>query len=352
MALRERARNRARERLEMLARAGLDAEQARRAAIDTLRPVVGFDRWCWPLTDPGSALSTSGIAEFDLWAELPRIAVLEEHGDITSKPRLAVGRRASVTLNDATGGDLSRSTRWRECMQPYGVGDELMCVCRDRHGCWGSVELMRDRADAPFDDAATQLLHELAPTLATLVRRGLTRDARAGDPKRRALPPATLILDADLRPASWTPAFDAWLVELGGGPAMLPPAVYELGARVLTPAGDAVGLPPSVRVRTPTGKWATIEGAPLEGADRGRVAITIRAASPDEIFDLLARTYDLTRRERQLAALILDGLATKQLADALFISPHTVQDHLKAVFAKTGVRSRGELASRLAGRAA
>jgi len=121
---------------------------------------------------------------------------------------------------------------------------------------------------------------------------------------------------------------------------------------VLTPAGDAVGLPPSVRVRTPTGKWATIEGAPLEGADRGRVAITIRAASPDEIFDLLARTYDLTRRERQLAALILDGLATKQLADALFISPHTVQDHLKAVFAKTGVRSRGELASRLAGRAA
>jgi len=302
MAASERARTRARERLETLAQADLDSEGTRREAIAALRPAVGFERWCWPLTDPASALSTSGIAEFDLWAELPRIAILHEHGDITSRPSLVLGERASITLSAATTGDLARSMRWRECLRPHGVGDELMTVCRAPHA------------------------HD------------------------RSLPPATLIVDAELRPTSWTPAFRAWLGELPTGPEVLPPAVYELGTRVLTPPEAANGLPASVRVRTRSGRWAMLEGAPLEGADRGNVAITIRGATTDEVFDLLAKAYDLTRRERQLVALMLDGLATKQLAAALCISPHTVQDHLKAIFAKTNLRSRRELVSHLAGR--
>jgi DNA-binding CsgD family transcriptional regulator len=348
--MRERDHSRARERLEALTDAGLDSEQARYAAIETLRRAVGFDRWCWPLTDPGSGLSTSGIGEFDFWPSLPRLAALEEHGDVTSKPSLVAGRRASIALSAATGGDLARSRRWRECLSPYGIGDELMTACRDRHGCWGSVELMRDGADAPFDDEDARLLEELAPTLGTLLRRSLLQSWQAdrGDP--RPLPPATLILDPELGPSSWTPTFTDWLAELPAAREMLPTAIYEIGARVLTPREAATGLPASVRVGTRTGRWAVIEGAPLEGAELGHVAITVRAATADEIFDLLGKTYDLTRRERQLVALVLEGLATKQLAEALCISPYTVQDHLKAIFAKTGVRSRRELSSHLAGR--
>jgi DNA-binding CsgD family transcriptional regulator len=346
----ERVRTRARERLQALARAGLDSEEARREAIAVLRPAVGFHRWCWPLTDPASALSTSGIAEFDLWPELPRIAVLEEHGDITSKPGLVRAGCASISLSAATGGDLQRSTRWRECLQPYGVGDELMTACRDRHGCWGSIELMRDSDDPTFSEDDVAFLHQLAPTLATLIRLGLRDMSDESHARPAAPPPATLIVDAELRTASWTHAFRTWLTELPTGPETLPPAVYELGTRVLTPPAAANGLPASVRIRTRSGRWAVIQAARLEGADQGHVAITIRSATPDEIFDLLAKTYDLTRRERQLVTLILDGLATKQLAAALCISPHTVQDHLKAIFAKTRLSSRRELVSRLAGR--
>jgi len=350
VAHRDRVRNRARERLEVLAHAGLASEDGRREAIEILRPAVGFERWCWPLTDPDSALSTSGIAEFDLWRELPRIAVLEEHGDISSKAQLVRAERASISLSAATGGDLHRSTRWRECLQPYGVGDELMAACRDRHGCWGTVELMRDSNDPPFSDADAELLHQLSPTLATLIRHGL-RDNRQTRLAGKQLAPATLIVDTALRQTSWTATFRDWLAELPSGPESLPPAIYELGTRVLTPPHAANGLPASVRVRTRTGRWAILEAAPLEGAERGHAAITVRHATANEVFDLLAKTYGLTRRERQLVALMLDGLATKQLAAALCISPHTVQDHLKTIFTKTRLRSRRELVSHLAGRA-
>jgi DNA-binding CsgD family transcriptional regulator len=350
MIARERARTRARERLEALAPARLEPEEARWSAIAVLAPVVGFNRWCWPLTDPASALSTGGIAEFDLWPELPRIAVLEEHGDITSKPALAGGERASVTLSAASHGDLARSRRWRECMRPYGVGDELMTMCRDRHGCWGSLELMRDDDEPHFGDDDARFLHELSPVLARLIRNEMCAARPAPGPEQATPPPATLIVDAALRPTSWTPALRNWLSELPGGPDTLPPAVYELGTRVLARRDAGHDLPACVRVRTRAGRWVTLEGAPLEGADRGHVAITIRSASSDEVFDLLARAHDLTRRERQLAALMLDGLDTRQLAAALCISPHTVQDHLKAIFAKTRLSSRRELAAHLAGR--
>jgi DNA-binding CsgD family transcriptional regulator len=350
MAVAERERTRAHERLDALAAADLGPEEACRAAIDVLRRAVGFGRWCWPLTDPGSALATSGIAEFDLWPELPKLAALEEHGDVTRKPRLALAPRASVALSAETAGNLARSRRWRECLQPYGIGDELMTVCRDRHGCWGSVELMRDSDDRPFHEDDAAYLDRLSPTLGTLLRRSQRRAWQDDAEPPPPLAPATLILDADLRPVSWTAAFRDWLAELSPT-GMLPPAVYELGTRVLTPDEEASGLPATVRIRTGLGRLATLEAAPLEGAGSGHVVVTVRAASAHEVFDLLCLTYDLTRRERQLVAFVLEGLGTKELAQGLCISPYTVQDHLKSIFGKTGVRSRRELVSRLAGRA-
>ena len=349
----ERRRHRCRERLEALAGAGLDADDARRAAIEELRRAVGFERWCWPVSDPASALSASGLGDVDFWPSLARLVALEHGGDVTSKPRLLAGGRASVALSAATGGDLARSRRWRECLRPYGIGDELMTACRDRHGCWGTVELMRDGGDAPFGEDDRWLLDDLAPTLGALVRRGLVphwrHDAAAVEPR----PPGTLILDAELRPASWTPPFREWLADLPApvpGGAMLPPAAYEIGARALAPPEPGGALPNRVRIRAASGRWSVLEGAPLEGDGAPGVAITVRAATSGEVFDVLCRAHDLTRRERELAALVVTGLATKQLAQALTISPHTVKDHLKAIFEKTGVRTRGELVSHLAGR--
>jgi DNA-binding CsgD family transcriptional regulator len=78
------------------------------------------------------------------------------------------------------------------------------------------------------------------------------------------------------------------------------------------------------------------------------VYITIEAARRSEVLTLLGRQYGLTPREQHVVSLVLGGLATRRIAERLGITQHTVQDHLKSIFDKTDVRSRRELAHRLA----
>lgn len=62
---------------------------------------------------------------------------------------------------------------------------------------------------------------------------------------------------------------------------------------------------------------------------------------------LLLAAYGVSAREQEVCIEVLAGHSTTDIAGRLFISPHTVQDHLKAVFSKVGVHSRGELVARL-----
>jgi DNA-binding CsgD family transcriptional regulator len=53
----------------------------------------------------------------------------------------------------------------------------------------------------------------------------------------------------------------------------------------------------------------------------------------------------LTAQETRVALLAGDGMTTKDIAAALFLSPKTVEHHLGSVYRKRGVRSRAELAA-------
>ena len=73
----------------------------------------------------------------------------------------------------------------------------------------------------------------------------------------------------------------------------------------------------------------------------------IESARPQELAPILADAYRLTEREREVTRLVARGLPTDAIAARLYLSPWTVQDHLKAIFEKVAASPRAASSSRV-----
>ena len=345
-----RERARCRERLERLSESPLDCESLRREAIAELQRVIGFDRWCWPLADPESLLPASGIALHDYVPSVPRTLELEYSTDgFAAKHALARRANAATSMNAETRGDLARSTRWDEAMRPVGIGDVAAVACRDALGCWGWIEAYRDCSDRSFEDEDVELLADVAPALGTALRRTMYEDGAPAPAQPQG--PGVIVLDRALKPVSATAAARSWIDSLPGAQmlaplGMLPSVIYPAAATART---ESSGAGAHAIVQSTDQRWVRVEAARLEGHEDGQIAVTLRAASAAETLQLLCRAYALSQRERQVVAAVIAGLDTRAISQRLFISRYTVQDHLKSVFRKTGVRSRRQLLARFSG---
>lgn len=144
--------------------------------------------------------------------------------------------------------------------------------------------------------------------------------------------PGVLLLDDTGRLiAATAPA--THLLDLLADAPKLPAVLRSLHARALL-ADD--GLP------VVAGLPARPRGRLLLHAARAnrRVTVVVQARIGSERSSQLGR---LTRREREVLDLVVQGLATKHIAGALSISPWTVTDHIGSLLAKTGVSRRTEL---------
>jgi DNA-binding CsgD family transcriptional regulator len=110
--------------------------------------------------------------------------------------------------------------------------------------------------------------------------------------------------------------------------------------------------PPWARVHLDGARWLSLRAARLDGPGalhERDIAVTIDRTTPGERLDLFARCSALSDREGELLRHLSTGADTREAADRMSVSRLTVQDHLKSVFDKTGVRSRRELLARAVG---
>jgi DNA-binding CsgD family transcriptional regulator len=318
-----------------------------RSATDVLGSVVPY-YWtpCWYTLDPASLLITShfhfGMTEFP--AEWLVVEYYEE--DVNKLADVVRSEAGLATLHEATGGDPTSSPRWHRARE-QGSDQELIVRLRARNGeNWGALGLYREPGSPMFDAGEKRFIQAITPLLADGARRALLL-GEASDPEF-ADSPGLLILDRDLTVESATPGIEGWLSRLAesDSPARgLPSAVLALAGRALAISEDAArpGEIAVSRVRLREGGWVVLHGACLTTTGDRRVAIIIEPAHPDRLYPLLMAAYGLTEREKEVTRLVLQGLSTAEIAAQLVVTGHTVQQHLKSVFDKTGVRSRRDL---------
>lgn len=318
-------------------------------ATVVLKDVVPHYTWpCYFTLDPASLLMTSHYNPF--MPELPRESLAMEYyaDDVNKMSDVARSESGLSTIHDATGGDPSASPRWQANMA-MGGDQELVVALRTRAGgVWGAISLYREPDQPLFDAADKQFMQQAAGHLAEGARRALLF-GEATDPEGPQAP-GLLVLTADWKVESSTPGTQRWLAELPDGDrTRLPTAVLTVAGQALRSAehGDRPGEVAMARVLTRSGRWVVLHGAALlSGADR-RVAVIVEPAHPARITSLLMSAYQLTERERDVTQQVLQGASTGDIATALFVSPHTVQQHLKNIFDKTGVRSRRDLVGKV-----
>ena len=346
------ARERARERIQSLAVAGLDLPTFWRESSEVVASAVPhYMSPCWYTLDPASLLVTSHFqAEL---AEIPSEWLAQEYyaDDFHTMTGVARSARGVSTLHEATGGDPSRSPRWHANME-MGGDQELLVALRTPAGdAWGMLGLYREPGHVEFSAAELDFLRAVSHHLAEGAQRGLLV-GEASDPEGSDAP-GLVVLKDDWSVESLTPGVERWLCELPDSDweahGRLPPAVLAVAGRALRTAehADAPGEVALARVLSRGGRWMVLHGASLVAGGARRVAVIVEPAHPARISPLLMAAYGLTERERDVTRLVLRGDSTAQIAESLVISPHTVQQHLKSVFEKTGVTSRRELVGRV-----
>ena len=330
---------------------GLDRPELSQDLLQAIDALVPFQMACWGLLDPATLwpvtnFSTSSQSAAALRAWEYELTV----PDVTKIAELARTAGHVGVLSHATDGHLDRSTRYRMVLEPIGVADELRAVLSVDGIGWGWLALFRF-STGTFTGAEATRIEEVVPHLARAWRTALLAANSGATPADAT--PAVVVLDEANQLEALTSDGRDLLTQLPPGRAGPTPDVLTalaISARVTTNPAPQTPKQDWSTTRTmlpgADGSWLLLDAARLSGP-RDLVAITIRRAGRSDVGELLLRAYRLTNRETQVALAVLRNETNQEIALALSITAWTVQDHLKAIFAKTGVRARRELAIKL-----
>jgi DNA-binding CsgD family transcriptional regulator len=306
------------------------------AVDDILRPALRYATGVWCTVDPANHLLTSCTLGGGEPMEPDRLEQLCRLEYTTVEPgnlfEIYRSQRTATSLRTEVD-DPMTVRRYREITQPLGSHDELRLIFVLDGLCWGLLIAHRAESQGAFTSDEVEAAAQLSTTMANGLRMVFLRAAVA-QPAGLDEPPGQLVVGRDREVRSTTATATRWLDSIGGE-ERLEFLLATLGPRVARGGHGSITVPTD---RGPVSVHATA----VTGVE-GATALVLERPRPIVLTNLIISAYGFTPREREVAELVLRGLTTKQLARDLSISDYTVQDHLKAIFAKTGVASRGDL---------
>jgi DNA-binding CsgD family transcriptional regulator len=345
---------RVRAQIDALASAGLDWRTFGNTALDVLHQGMPFASACLCTMDPATHIVTATVKTGALDNDHDLEWAFHEYSlpDVYDFRTLSAGNTRVVGLSTTTGGDLARSPRYTELFAPvWDYTDELRAPLKIDDATWGGLALFHD-GTRTFTPAEQEFVASVTTAFARGLRAGIVTGMAAQGDAAGPAGPAVLVVGSggDIRQANVGAA--ARLAELGcdrPGSSPLPHVVDCLVAAAQRSASLPGAANPRARLRTNDGRWVVAHASlMMDATGTGKdVVVTIDDARPPEIVPLVVSAYGLTGRERDVVGLVLQGVDTADIARSLHLSAYTVQDHLKKVFAKVGVRSRRELIARI-----
>jgi DNA-binding CsgD family transcriptional regulator len=332
---------------------GPDERTLRQRMLDAIAPVVPFEHFAFVLTDPETTVGVSPLAHVPDLVTLPRLIrlkYLSAPGRWTTLARPGCTTLGAVR-QDTHSGPSGRA--WPDALTGAGVTDVLLAVLRDRHGTWAFLDLWRHDGTFREDEVAAvgAALPGLTSQLRTAVSRAFVAHPTPVRPGHEG--PGVLLLTDELVPVAGTPALDAWLATLlpptaDAGP--VPASAFNAGAQLLAVEAGVDEHRPSARVAVVPGTWLTVSAERLSRPGmEASIAVSYGIASARDRLDVFVRAHGLSAREGDVVRAVATGADTRGVGRLLGITELTVQDHLKAVFARTGALSRADLLARALG---
>jgi DNA-binding CsgD family transcriptional regulator len=338
---------RAQREISAMATTGMGVAELHAAALAVVHHTVPFEQACWSGVDPDSLIMTS-ITNWPPWPVPDEYAVRfaeTEYAGTEPNAFAALVRRPAPAArrSDVPHRDVVRSVRLNDLLRPQGLEHELRAVFRTDAACWAVGGLFREPG-TDFTDREMEFLSSIASALAAATRVAVRMERHASHGPKG---PVIVLVGprGELRAATEPAA--AWLAELDDqAPGRFTMTLYS----VVAAAKASVSGTARMRMRDAGDHWVVLQASRLiTGDDPGQMVVTVEPATTHEMVSLLLAAYGATAREREVCLEVVSGAATTDIADHLFISPHTVHDHLKSLFDKVGVGSRGELVARLLG---
>jgi DNA-binding CsgD family transcriptional regulator len=344
-------------RIDALAAGRLQAQSLIEAVAEELREAMPIDALVMAATDPDTLLGLgAGVVHAmphnvcaPFWEYEFEVPDFNKFGDLARAPRQV------ADLHAATGGRPERSARYRHLRTLMDADAELRATFNAGGRSWGLLHLNRAGTAHGFRDEEVAFVDAIAPIVGRALRLSLISHPARGAACRG---PGMAIVDSDNRLVSATPEALAWFEDLESVYRLPDPVLgRNVPSEVMVAAQEAraraaAGLTAAAtrtRARTSGGVWLLIHASCLHSADGTGVnaAVVIEPAKASEVAPLIVDAYELTPREVDVTRALARGLTTNEIARELHLSRYTVQDHLKAVYEKVGVSSRGELVAKM-----